>query len=121
MQSTVIDDNVFINSLIMGYCFNPGTVSLFVCSTLRSRIHMYSIRAFPWDCLSPRTTYCILCPNCSANNTVLSASMEHSVHLVQLRQRKPSLMGVDGVSIVSALVDHHVLLEITFGKAMPYI
>ena len=47
--------------------------------------------------------------------------MEHSVHLVQLRQRKPSLMGVDGVSIVSALVDHHVLLEITFGKAMPYI
>ena len=36
MQSTAADDNIFINSLIMGYCFNPGTVSLFGSSILRS-------------------------------------------------------------------------------------
>ena len=44
MQSNmIIDDNVFINSLIMGYCFNPGTVSHLVLTKARPSLQVQTI------------------------------------------------------------------------------
>jgi hypothetical protein len=44
MSSTQADENVFINSLIMGYCFNPGTVRYLAVNCKYLQTH-YSLSA----------------------------------------------------------------------------